>query len=79
MAPLYEQVLEHHKKIIGNPDILLSLDGTHENGALDGKHWKRPAASDAIQRMASGLPHLQSVLVAMFTGGLETWDRFIDE
>ncbi|TFK79123.1 hypothetical protein K466DRAFT_506106 [Polyporus arcularius HHB13444] len=75
-GPLHERVKAHCRRIIENPDLLLSPDATYTTGSLDGQLWDRPEVHYTVLRMAPTLPHLRGALVAFFTGALETWKRF---
>jgi hypothetical protein len=46
---------------------------------MDGLPWQGPKAFEAIQNMASQLPHLKPLLVAFFKGASESWKRFTSE
>jgi hypothetical protein len=46
---------------------------------MDGKSWGDSEAVKAVCKLSSSLPHLKPVLVAFFTGALETWERFTEE
>jgi hypothetical protein len=79
LGPLHLEVEEHMKKVIENPDILLSADATYTTGAMDGKKWERPEVVDTILKQAPELPHLSNVLVVFFKGACGTWKRFTTE
>ena len=78
-GPLHERVKLHCRRIIDNPDLLLSPNTSYATGTLDGQPWDCPEVIYTILRMAPSLPHLQGALVAFFTGALETWKRFSPE
>jgi hypothetical protein len=79
LGPLHEDVQAHLKKIIHDPDLLISPESTHESGAMDGKPWHTPEAVGAVLKLAPSLPHLRPVLVTFFKGALATWERFTSE
>ena len=79
LGPLHKQVKTHCKKIITDPDLLLSPSASYVTGAMDGKLWERPEAVYTVQKMITSLPHIRGTLVAFFTGALQTWDWFTSE
>ena len=79
LGPLHKQVKTHCKKIIADPDLLLSPSASYVTGAMDGKLWEQPEAVYAVQKMITSLPHIQGALVTFFTSALQTWDQFTSE
>ena len=79
LRPLHHKVQQHISRIIEDPKFLLGPTAVFETGSMDGQPWKIPEAMEAIQKLAPGLPHLEKVLVAFFTGANETWKRFTSE
>ncbi|THU96468.1 hypothetical protein K435DRAFT_858496 [Dendrothele bispora CBS 962.96] len=79
LGPLHEKLKQFLKKIISNPDLLLSESATFESGCFDAQEWERPDAIEAVHGMTSDCPHIRPLLIAMFEGALETWDRFTEE
>ena len=58
LSPLHKQVKTHCKKIIADPDLLLSPSASYVTGAMDGKLWERPEAVYAVQKMITSLLHI---------------------
>jgi hypothetical protein len=79
LGPQHAKVLAHMQRIIGDPTFLVGPNATCEMGAMDGQPWQAPAVFEAIQKMASQLPHLQQLLVTFCEGAAETWKRFTSE
>ncbi|KAI0718169.1 hypothetical protein C8T65DRAFT_639222 [Cerioporus squamosus] len=79
LGTLHDNVKQHIRRIIADPDILLAADARHEDGALDGQPWGRPDLFAAIQSLSPTLPALREALVEFLEGALETWGRFTTE
>lgn len=79
LGPLHDDVKAHCCAVIDNPDLLLADDASNITGALYGAAWDRPEAFYAIQSMKHLLPHLSTMVVAMFRGALKTWENFTSE
>ncbi|KAJ7061454.1 hypothetical protein B0H15DRAFT_958867 [Mycena belliarum] len=72
-------VIAFCESISANPDLLLAPDASWKTGTLDGQPWEHPEVFYAIQRLATGLPHLTNCLKVFMTGAVDTWKRFGDE
>jgi hypothetical protein len=48
-------------------------------GFLVAKEWSEPEVVKAVAKLTPKLPHLRPLLVAFFTGALETWEQFTAE
>lgn len=79
LGPLHVLVRDFVKKVIENPELLVSEDATHVDGSLDGLKWDNPSAVAAVLKHVSTLPHLKAITVAFFQGALTTWERFSAE
>ena len=79
LGPLHQEPKLHLKKIIDNPDDLIGDKATHKTGVFGGKEWSDPEVVKAVAKLTPKLPHLRPLLVAFFTGALETWERFTAE
>lgn len=79
LGPFHEQVKQHCRAIIQNPDLLLSPDATGETGALDAQHWDRPEVVYCALSWVHKLPHIRPILIAFFNGALNAWERFTTE
>ncbi|KAF8149950.1 hypothetical protein B0H34DRAFT_667267 [Crassisporium funariophilum] len=76
LGPLHVLVQEFVKKIIEEPELLVSPDVSHVEATLDGKEWDSPVTIQAVLKLMPSLPHLKEVTVAFFTGTLATWKHF---
>jgi hypothetical protein len=79
LGPLHEDLKLHLKKIIENPDDLIGDSATHKTGVFHGHEWNKPDVVAAVMKLAPTLPHFKPLLVAFFTGSLETWECFTSE
>ncbi|KAJ3841564.1 hypothetical protein F5878DRAFT_658396 [Lentinula raphanica] len=76
LKPIHDSLLTHLRKVITQPKLLCGPDASYDTGSLDGKGWERPEAVYAVLALAPTLPDLEGVLVYLFEGALETWERF---
>ena len=79
LAPFYDQIITYLKAVIKNPDLLLGPNISPETGSFNGRPWKNPEAVNIIRNNQHLYPHLRSLLLAFFSGALETWKRFTKE
>ncbi|KIJ38351.1 hypothetical protein M422DRAFT_259003 [Sphaerobolus stellatus SS14] len=79
MGPLHGKVAAHMKKIISNPMLILSPAATFETASMDNLPWDRAEVLYSVWRLAPTMPNLKGLVVAFFTGALETWERFTAE
>lgn len=79
MAPFHDQLKQHCRKVIENPEILIGNDVSYETATLDSKPWQDEAAINAILVSQDKLPNLRDALILFFRGALETWERFTPE
>ena len=62
-GPMHKQVKVHCKKIIVDPDLLLSSSTTYTTGILDGKLWEQPEAIYRTGEMCSVEPCVPLALI----------------
>lgn len=81
LAPFHQQVTDHCRKIIADPNLLVGPDSdvTHTSASLDSSVLGATDAMYAVLRLAPTLPHLHDLVRAFFEGALETWMRFSAE
>ena len=79
LGPLHQDLKMHLQNIIDNPDDLIGPNATHRTGGFCGKDWNDPKVVEAVAELAPSLPHFRPLLIAFFTGALETWERFTAE
>ncbi|CUA68013.1 hypothetical protein RSOLAG22IIIB_07692 [Rhizoctonia solani] len=79
LGPFHEQVKQHCRAIISNPDLLTGAKTSAATGALDGKPWDRPDVICNVLSLIPILPNIQPILVAFFWRALQTWERFTSE
>ena len=79
LGEFHDQVKNHCRAIIENPDLLLACDAVASTGALEGEVWDRPDFIYCVLSISSRTPHLRPLLVAFFEGALKTWERFTTE
>jgi len=79
LGPLHSLVREFIKKILADPELLISEDLSHVQGSLDGQEWENPRAVTAILKLMPSLPNLKAITLAFFRGSLVTWLRFSAE
>ena len=58
---------------------MLAADASYRTGTLDGHSWDRPEAVYCALSMVKDLPDIHPVLVSLFKGALENWERFTIE
>src|SRR5260370_27668604 len=77
LGPLYQKVSTHIWTIIINPSNLLCENPSSVTASLDGNEWQHPNIFKSIRDL--GLPNLDELLIAFFTGVDETWTHFTSE
>ena len=77
LGPLHQKVSKHIRTIIANPSNLLCENPSSVTASLDGNEWQHPNIFKSIRDL--GLPYLNKLLIAFFTGADETWTRFTSE
>lgn len=79
LAPFHDQLKQHCRKVIEDPEILIGNNVSWETATLDSKPWQNEEAVNTIHSSQDKLPNLQEALVLFFEGALETWERFTPE
>ena len=79
LGPLHQELKLHLKKIIDKPHDLIGENATHKTGVFHGHEWNNADVVKAIAKLAPSFPHLKPLVVAFFTGALETWECFTSE
>ncbi|KAE9392205.1 hypothetical protein BT96DRAFT_1000611 [Gymnopus androsaceus JB14] len=79
MGPHHQKVLAACKAVVDNPELVLGPDAFHSPATVDGAQFHRPEIMYAVHRLAPSLPHLRSLVQAIFTGAFEAWPRFMTE
>lgn len=79
LGPFHKDVQKHIKKIMLHPYFLVGPHASFEKGSLDRKAWHSPRVFEAIQEMASTLPHLEQIICRFFEGASKAWKRFTSE
>jgi hypothetical protein len=79
LGPLHQNIPDFINRLIEDPTFLVGPRADFKIATLNGKQWQSQDVFDAIQKMASKLPHLIPVLVAFLKGACQTWKRFISE
>ncbi len=77
LGPLHQKVSTHIKAIITNPSNLLCENPSSITSSFGGDEWQHPDIFKSINNL--GLPYLEELLIAFFTGADETWTRFTSE
>ena len=79
LGPLHQKVYTFMQRIIEDPKFLVGESVTWETGTMDGQKWESPETVEAVQKLASTLPHLVPLLRAFFEDASVTWKRFTSE
>lgn len=80
MKEKYSDLKTQIKKIIDNPDLVLSPTADPRLATLNQhESWSRPAAMKTLHDHPQWFPCIREVLVGFFGKALETWERFMSE
>lgn len=79
LAPFHDQLKQHCRKVIENPEILIGEGVSYETATLDSNPWQDEAAMNTLLESRDRLPNLREALILFFEGALETWERFTPE
>jgi len=77
LGPLHQKVSKHIRTIIANPSNLLCENPSSVTASPNGNEWQHPNIFKSIRDL--GLPYLNELLIAFFTGADEMWTHFTSE
>lgn len=76
LCSLHESLIAHMKRLIDDPDIVLSPHADFRTATLDGLEWMRKDAMAAVHKFTASSPRVRPLFVDFLKETLETWMRF---
>lgn len=70
---LHQNMTNHYKKIMANPELVIGASATGATGTFDGYPWYNEAVARAVQEWILKILYFCEVFIAFMEGCLDTW------